>query len=60
MSSVIACMNLGFEITGCELDDDYFNAGVERLLKHHKQAPLFTPTQVILPKQQDLLLPPPP
>jgi len=31
MSSVIACHNLGFEITGCELDKDYFEAGIKRV-----------------------------
>lgn len=41
MSSVIACLNLGYEITGSELDVDYFNAGVERVKKHQMQQSLF-------------------
>jgi site-specific DNA-methyltransferase (adenine-specific) len=30
-SSFIACMELGFNFTGCELDVDYFNESVERI-----------------------------
>lgn len=41
MSSVIACLNLGYEITGCELDDDYFNAGIKRVEQSQKQVRLF-------------------
>lgn len=43
MSSVIACLNHGFEIVGCELDADYFNAGVERVRNSQKQQKLFEP-----------------
>jgi site-specific DNA-methyltransferase (adenine-specific) len=43
MSSVIACLNHGFEIVGCELDVDYFKAGVERVRKSQKQQKLFEP-----------------
>jgi site-specific DNA-methyltransferase (adenine-specific) len=41
MSSVIACLNLGFEITGCELDSDYFDSGIERVKKSQQQQRLF-------------------
>jgi len=41
MSSVIACHNLGFEITGCELDKDYFEAGIKRVEQSQKQTRLF-------------------
>ena len=41
MSSVIACLNMGFEVVGCELDADYFNAGVERVRNSQKQERLF-------------------
>lgn len=41
MSSVIACLNMGFEIVGCELDADYFKAGVERVRNSQKQERLF-------------------
>lgn len=34
MSIAIACYDMGFELTGCELDPDYFKAGTERLEKH--------------------------
>lgn len=37
MSSVIACLNMGFEIVGCELDEDYFKAGVKRVHDSQKQ-----------------------
>lgn len=40
MSSVIACLNMGFEIVGCELDADYFKAGVERVRDSQKQQKL--------------------
>ena len=41
MSSVIACLNLGFEVVGCELDSDYFKAGCERVAQSQKQARMF-------------------
>lgn len=41
MSSVIACLNLGFEITGCELDKDYFDAGIKRVEQSQKQQRMF-------------------
>ena len=43
MSSVIACLNMGYEITGCELDADYFAAGVKRVEQSQKQSTLFAP-----------------
>ena len=33
-SIAIACHNLGFELTACELDTDYYNAAIKRLTKH--------------------------
>jgi len=41
MSSVIACANLGFEITGCELDKDYFDAGCKRVVDSLRQERMF-------------------
>lgn len=41
MSSVIACLNLGYEIVCAELDTDYFNAGVERVKQSQKQQRMF-------------------
>jgi len=42
MSSVIACLNLGYEITGTELDTDYFNAGIKRVEQSQKQQRMFS------------------
>ena len=41
MSSVIACLNLGYEITCSELDVDYFNAGIKRVEQSQKQIRMF-------------------
>ncbi|HEY6018523.1 MAG TPA: DNA methyltransferase [Candidatus Paceibacterota bacterium] len=41
MSSVIACLNMGFEIVGCELDADYFKAGCERVQQSQAQLRMF-------------------
>lgn len=41
MSSVIACNNLGFEIVGCELNEDYFKAGCERSNNALRQERMF-------------------
>jgi len=41
MSSVIAANNLGFELTGCELDADYFKAGCARALQATAQERMF-------------------
>ena len=36
-SIAIACHNLGFDLVGCELDADYFNAATKRLQQHQSQ-----------------------
>lgn len=36
-SIAIACHNLGFDLVGCELDSDYFNAAKKRLEQHQSQ-----------------------
>ena len=41
MSSAIACHNLGFDMTLCELDKDYYDAGVNRYEQHIKQLKMF-------------------
>ena len=46
MSSVIACENLGFEIVGCELDKEYFDAGCQRVRDSQRQATMFEAVQV--------------
>ena len=43
MSSVIACLNLGFEVTCCELDSDYFATACERVRNAQRQQPMFAP-----------------
>tara|TARA_R100001463_G_scaffold15386_4_gene40274 strand:- start:12501 stop:13103 length:603 start_codon:yes stop_codon:yes gene_type:complete len=36
-SIAIACHNLGFDLTACELDTDYYNAAMKRLKQHQSQ-----------------------
>ncbi len=36
-SIAIACHNLGFDLTACELDTDYYNAAMKRLKQHQAQ-----------------------
>ena len=40
-SIAIACHDLGFELTACELDTDYYNAAIKRIEDHKKQLQLF-------------------
>src|SRR5690606_37539231 len=40
-SSRIAAYNLGFDFTGIELDEEYFNASVDRFNTHKSQLTLF-------------------
>ncbi len=40
-SIAIACHDLGFELTACELDTDYFNAAMKRINDHKKQLSMF-------------------
>jgi len=40
-SIAIACHNLGFDLTACELDTDYYNACMKRLKEHKNQIRLF-------------------
>jgi len=39
----IACHDMGFDFTGCELDHDYWKAQEERYLQHAQQQDLFDP-----------------
>ena len=41
MSIAIACHNLGFELTGCELDQEYYNNGIKRVKQHISQKRLW-------------------
>ena len=36
-SIAIACHNLGFDLTACELDPDYYKAALKRLKQHQQQ-----------------------
>ena len=40
-SIAIACHNLGFDLTACELDADYYNAAMKRINEHKQQTRLF-------------------
>ena len=40
-SIAIACHDYGFDLVGCELDKDYFEAAKKRLENHQKQQKLF-------------------
>jgi len=40
-SIAIACHNLGFDLTACELDPEYYNAAIKRLENHKAQQRLF-------------------
>ena len=40
-SICIACDDLGFEMTGIELDTDYYQAARQRLVNHQAQQKLF-------------------
>lgn len=40
-SIAIACHNLGFDLTACELDKDYYDAAMKRLKQHQSQIRMF-------------------
>ena len=40
-SIAIACHNLGYNLTACELDKDYYNAAIKRIEQHKAQQRLF-------------------
>ena len=46
MSIALACWDLGFDLTVCELDKDYFDSAVKRIEKHVSQGRLFEPEQL--------------
>jgi site-specific DNA-methyltransferase (adenine-specific) len=39
-SIAIACHDLGYELTACELDTDYYNAAIKRIDEHKQQLKL--------------------
>ena len=40
-SIALACHNLGFDLTACELDKDYYDAAIKRIEQHKAQQRLF-------------------
>jgi site-specific DNA-methyltransferase (adenine-specific) len=40
-SIAIACHNLGYDLTACELDKEYFDAAIERIEQHTQQVRMF-------------------
>jgi len=40
-SIAIACHNLKYDLTACELDKDYYNASLKRLKEHQQQLTMF-------------------
>ena len=40
-SIAIACHNLGYELTACELDKDYYDAAMKRIQQHKQQTRMF-------------------
>ena len=40
-SIAIACHNLGFDLTACELDTEYYNNALKRLQQHQAQLTMF-------------------
>lgn len=40
-SIAIACHNLNFDLTACELDKDYYNSAVKRIEEHKQQLRMF-------------------
>ncbi len=40
-SIAIACHNLGFDLTACELDKDYFDSAMKRIKQHQQQLTIF-------------------
>lgn len=47
MSSVIASINMEFDMDCCELDKDYFKTAVERVKKHAMQVDMFREQPII-------------
>ena len=40
-SIAIACHNLGYDLTACELDKEYYNAAIKRIEQHKAQLRIF-------------------
>ena len=44
-SIALACHNLGFDLVGCELDTEYYDAACKRLKQHQAQLTIFNTTE---------------
>jgi site-specific DNA-methyltransferase (adenine-specific) len=44
-SIAIACLDAGFDLTGCELERDYYEAAMKRIREHEAQRLLFAPEE---------------
>lgn len=52
-SIAIACHDFGYDLTSCELDEEYYNASIERIKNHISlNASLFQPEELLTPKQE--------
>jgi len=40
-SIALACHNLGFDLTACELDKEYYNEAIKRIEQHKAQIRMF-------------------
>ena len=40
-SIAIACYNLGYDLTACEIDEEYYNSAIKRIEQHTAQKRLF-------------------
>ena len=40
-SIAIACHNLGYDLTGYEIDKDYFDSAIKRINTHKQQLTIF-------------------
>lgn len=49
-SIAIACADYGFDLTACELDNEYFNKAIERINNHINQLDIFTERPEIITK----------
>lgn len=45
-SSIIACLDMGFDVTGFELDKDYYEASMKRINKFLSEPKFFAPQQM--------------
>jgi site-specific DNA-methyltransferase (adenine-specific) len=49
-SIAIACFDFGFELTACELDEDYYNDSIKRIKNHvANNQSLFAPEELLTP-----------